>query len=85
MFGYTDFIHRQAVQQKKRKEHLLMDNFEGENMKIFEIKTKWMSELRKRFSQSDSQTWALFSVPALCVATDVLGYPRMPRLKLSLV
>lgn len=82
MFEYIDFIHRQAVQQKQWKEHALIDNFEGENMKIFEIKTKWMSELRGRFSRSDSQAWALFSVPVLCVATDILLYPRMPRLKL---
>lgn len=47
-------------------------------MKIFEIKPKWMSEMR--FSWSDSQIWALFTVTAVCVATDMLGYPRMWRL-----
>lgn len=32
MFGYTDFINRQSVQQKELKEPILMDHFEGENI-----------------------------------------------------
>jgi len=85
VFGYTDFITGQSVQYKKLKECLLIDSFEGENTKIFEIKNKWMSEIRERFSWSDSQMWALYTGTAVRAVTDILGYPRMWRLKLSLV
>lgn len=84
MSGDTDFINRQSAQEKKLKEHILIDNFEGENVEIFEIKMKW-SEMRERFGRSDSQMWALFTVTAGCVTTDILGYPRLRRLKLSLI
>lgn len=36
MFGYTDFSSRQSVQVKKMKECIWINNFEGENMKMFE-------------------------------------------------
>lgn len=58
------------------KECVWINNFEGENMKMFE---------RREMQSVWLEMWALSTVPAVWVATDTLGYPRMGRVELSWV